>query len=109
MTADQGDDSEHTDASVGVIGTESSKQKFGCSAKLDSITTSICELAFEQIIFVGEIVARDGMMIFDPQNKNATFRVSKSGHIFRHLVPNGAAVPWAFGTLKPLEQGLSIV
>ncbi len=210
------DDPKHTDTCVGMIRTKASKQKFGCSAELDPITTSVRELAFEQIIFVGpcgqprpmprackeravkivhailrktafpafgqplqlertdmgftcldrlvadaqreavprhldrdirgghvknnerfaitfdqetrglwrqqsrtrscqqsregiigKIVARDSMIVFDTQNQNAAFRVGKSGHIFGHLVPDGATFPGAFGTLKPLEQRLA--
>lgn len=47
------------------------------------------------------------MIIFDAQNQNATFGIRKSGHIFRHLIPNRTPIPGAFATLKPLKQGLA--
>lgn len=47
---------------------------------------------------------RDGMIIFDARNQNATFRIRKSCHIFRHLIPNRTPIPRAFATLKPLKQ-----
>jgi hypothetical protein len=47
------------------------------------------------------------MIIFDAQNQNATFRIRKSCHIFRHLIPNRTPIPRAFATLKPLKQRLA--
>jgi hypothetical protein len=47
------DDSKHSDASVRVIRAEASKQKFGCPSELYSFTATVCEFAFEQIVFVG--------------------------------------------------------
>ena len=47
------------------------------------------------------------MIIFAARNQNATFRIRKSGHIFRHLIPNRTPIPWAFATLKPLKQRLA--
>jgi hypothetical protein len=44
------------------------------------------------------------MIIFDARNQNATFRIRKSGHRFRHLIPNRMPIPGAFATLKPLKQ-----
>lgn len=55
---------------------------------------------------MGEIVARDGMIIFDAQNQNAAFRAGKSGHIFCHLIPNRAAVPGCLVPSSPSSRDL---